>query len=139
MLNSSNRSAATASILAEFLPSLDLLNSLNAQYNSHPFGKQYSALPGALQSAFTSLGATQYDDVTAGETVTDRYRVKTVQEIHSNDIPKGRVVQVQQSGWELQGTVLRPVECVVSLGPELDEEETSTASTSSDEEEGASA
>lgn len=120
MLNSSNKFAATASILAEFLPTLDRLSALQEKYQDDDFGKQYSAMAGALRAAFTEMGATEYT-AKVGEVV-DRNRVVVLESEHSVDAPADTVLRPVRVGMELSGNVIRMAECVASLGPESAEE-----------------
>ena len=116
MMNSSNRSGATAAVLAEFLPVLDRLHQLRETHGADSFGQQYNALAGAMKTAFTDLGVTDFA-VAAGDNV-DGVRVVGVATEHSDMVRKGAVVQPLRGGLELQGNVVRAAECVESLGPE---------------------
>jgi len=120
MLNSSNKFAATASILAEFLPTLDKLNELRSQYADDPFGKQYGALPGALKEAFSEMGAEEYA-ASVGEKI-DNTRIAVLESEYSEEHPVGTVLRPVRTGMELKGNVIRMAECVASLGPENQEE-----------------
>ena len=122
MLNSSNRSSATASILTDFLPVLDKLFALREKYSDDEFGKQYDALPGAMKTAFVDLGVSEYS-VAAAEKV-DTSRVMVIDSQYSDSVPKDHVIEPLKGGLELQGNIVRMAECVASLGPEgTDEEE----------------
>ena len=123
MLNSSNKYSATASILTEFLPILDHLNELrDDKYGEDDFGKQYNALPGAMKTAFSELGVTEYT-LTTGDAV-DKERMIVIDEEYSDNHPKGTVIRPVAMGMELQGNVIRMAEVIASLGPETPEEET---------------
>jgi len=124
MLNSSNKYSATASILAEFLPILDRLTLLRDKYDQDDFGKQYSALPGAMKTAFTALGVAEYT-VNTGDAI-DKSRMAVIEEEHSEEYPKNKVIRPIALGVELQGNVIRMAEVVGSLGPENTQEETTT-------------
>lgn len=115
MLNSSSKSSSTALILAKFLPTLERLIELRHQNAEHEFGKQYSALTGDLLGAFTKMGMTEYA-VAKGEAV-DLGRMAIVEKEHSAEVAADTVVRCLATGLELQGNVIRPAECVASLGP----------------------
>jgi len=121
MLNSSNRSSSMAATLARFLPILDRLYDTKSQYGDDEFGKQYNALPGSLQAALSKLGVTDYT-VSVGEKI-DAERMVVVESEHSEAHPANTVLRPVRMGMELQGNVIRPAECVASLGPEVKEEE----------------
>jgi len=120
MLQSSDKSSASATILREFLPVIEQLESLKEKYADDEFGKQYGALPGALKGAFTSLGVTDYT-VTMGEKI-DLSRMVVVESEHCEDQPADTVLRPLKMGLELQGNIVQYAECVASLGPEKTEE-----------------
>jgi len=116
MLQSSNKYAATAGVLTEFLPVLDRLQALREQYDNDEFGAKYSALAGGLRAAFTEMGVTEYT-VNEGEPV-DKSRVVVVDSEYSETVEKDTVLRPVAIGMELQGNVVRMAECVASLGSE---------------------
>ena len=116
MLASSNKSGAIAGVLTSFLPVLDSLNDLQAKYGDDEFGKSYNALPGIMRQVFTDLGSAEYT-IATGDAV-DRSRMDAVESVYSEEYPTDTVIQPLASGWELQGNVIRPAQCVARLGPE---------------------
>ena len=116
MLQSSNKYAATAGVLSEFLPVLDRLTSLREQYGEDEFGRKYAALAGGMRTAFSDLGVTEYT-VSPGDSV-EADRVVAIASEHSDAIEVHRVLRPIAVGMELQGNVVRPAECVASLGVE---------------------
>ena len=121
MLQSSNKYAATAGVLTEFLPVLDRLQALREQYDADEFGAKYSALAGGLRAAFTEMGVTEYT-VNEGEPV-EKSRVVVVDSEYSETVEKDTVLRPVAIGMELQGNVVRMAECVASLGSETSAEE----------------
>lgn len=110
-----------AGVLTTFLPVLDSLGELQNKYGDDEFGKSYNALQSIMEQVYTDLGVKQYT-VTTGDKV-DMIRMNVVEKVHSEEYPADAVIQPLTTGWELQGNVIRPVECVASLGPEKVEEE----------------
>lgn len=121
MLQSSNKFSASASVLAQFLPCLDELWGLKVKYEEDPFGKQYGAMAGAMRSAFLELGVEEYT-AEAGEAV-DLGRMTVTEWEKSEEIPKDTVIRPLSIGLELKGNVIRPANCVASLGSETAVEE----------------
>ena len=117
MLQSSNKYAATAAVLTEFLPVLDQLTATREQYDNDEFGRKYTALAGGMRAAFTELGVTEYT-VAPGEPIVDPSRVVVVESEYSETIGANSVLRPVTIGMELQGNVVRPAECVASLGAE---------------------
>ena len=113
-MNSSSRSSVVANILAQFLPVMDKLNELKAKYGEDPFGSQYGALPGALNTVFTSLGVTEFI-VQPGEPV-DETRMLVEAEEYSEEFAVKTVIRTTSGGIELDGNVIVPASCVASLG-----------------------
>ena len=114
MLQSSNKAGATAAVITSFLPVVDELDRLRATYGEHEFGSKYNALPGAVRTAFSALGVTEYGAV-EGDLV-DASRI-TVVETVENEAPAGTILEALGYGLELQGNVIRTAECVASAGP----------------------
>jgi len=123
MLQSSNKYAATAGILTEFLPVLDKLTNLRDQYNDDEFGQKYSALAGGMKAAFTEMGVTEFT-VAPGDVV-DTSRMVVVDSEYSETAEENTVLRPVAIGMELQGNVVRMAECVASLGTEARGEEDS--------------
>lgn len=105
-----------ATVLSEFLPMRERLEELQSQYSEDDFGKQYNALPSAMKSAFDELGVSDYT-VDVGELI-DESRCVVIDREYSDNIPKDAVIRPIKGGLELQGNVIRPVECIASLGAE---------------------
>ena len=125
MLNSSNKSSATAGILTNFLPVLDKLMALRQQYEQDEFGQQYNALSGDMRGVFSKMDVTEYG-VQVGEPV-DTRKVTVVAAEHSTEVAADAVLRPVSMGMELQGNVIRMAECGASLGPEVVEEEAAAA------------
>lgn len=106
---SSNRSSATAGVLTEFLPVYDAMNVLHEKYAGDEFGGKYSGL--SMGATFAKMGVQEFS-VQAGElVVNDRMTVVGTEE---SELPPGSVIQVVRPGLELEGNVIRPLECVAS-------------------------
>ena len=110
-----------ASTLAEFLPVLDRLDELREAYGDDEFGRQYNALPGSLRTAFAEMDVTEYT-VQVGEAF-DPARMVAVEQVYSDEFEPNTVIQPVSVGLEVKGNAIRAVECMVSLGPEVSEEE----------------
>lgn len=89
---------------------------LRDKHADDDFGKQYSALPSALQTALIQLDVTEYF-VSVGDMV-DKDRMTVTESIHSETAPVDTVIESIMPGLELKGNVVRPALCVASLGPE---------------------
>jgi len=118
-MNSSSRSSATAGILAEFLPIYDKMNDLNTKYADNEFGSKYGGL--SLEPTFAKMGVKQYE-VSPGDSL-DRIRMIPKGSEHSSEFEKDKVITVLSSGLEMDGNVIRPADCVVSLGEEKEDVE----------------
>lgn len=119
------KTTARARVLSKFLPVVDELKSLTEKYEGDEFAGKYKALSSDFNGAMGTMGVVEY---TLGEgEVADANRVTTVVEEHSETIPKGCVIAVIEgsTGYEIEGNVMRAVDAVVSLGPEIAEEEES--------------
>jgi molecular chaperone GrpE (heat shock protein) len=114
MLQSSNKYSATATILSEFIPTMDTLLTLREKYSEDEFGKMYNALPGAIKTGFTSLGCVEYEIATNEPVLTNRMAV--VSSEPSLTIPKDCVIRTVVPGMELQGNIIRFAQVVVSSG-----------------------
>ena len=111
-----NKLVAMASVLQNFLPVVDELKSLTEKYEGDEFAKKYGALSSDFNSALKNMGVTEYE-VAAGDAA-DAGRVTAVEEVHSDDVAKGIVISVVNSGYEMDGNIMRMAGAVVSLGPE---------------------
>lgn len=121
MLQSSNKFAATAGVLTEFLPTLDQLTILRERFEGDEFGQKYAALAGGVRAAFTEMGVTEYT-LAEGEPI-DTSRMTVIESEHSAIIAKDCVLRPLAVGLELKGNIVRPAECVASLGVEETPEE----------------
>jgi len=110
-----------AGVLTSFVPVLDTLGELQGKYGEDEFGKSYNALQSVMQQVFTDLGAAEYA-VATGDKV-DETRMLVVESQYSEEFPANTVIRPLVVGWELQGNVIRPAQCVASLGPEVAEEQ----------------
>mmetsp|Transcript_40062 Transcript_40062/g.96723 ORF Transcript_40062/g.96723 Transcript_40062/m.96723 type:complete len:252 (+) Transcript_40062:117-872(+) len=113
-MNSSNRSSATASVLAEFLPLYDKFVSMKEQYAHTEFGSKYGSL--SIEDTFAKMGATEYS-LEAGQDI-DAYRMAAVESEYSTEIAKDMVIRQVAPGLEMEGNVIRAAQCVVSAGSE---------------------
>ena len=120
MLASSNKSGAMAGVLTSFVPVLDNLGHLQDKYGADEFGKSYNALQSTMRQVFTDLGASEYA-VATGDKV-DETRMDVVESEYSEEFPAKTVIRPLVIGWELQGNVIRPAQCVASLGSQVAEE-----------------
>ena len=118
---SSNKETSIANVLRDFMVIKDKLDSLREQYEQDEFGKQYTALAGAFNGAFTAMGCSEYT-ATAGEKINPQ-QVLVVDEEYSTEFDKGTVIRPLRTGLELKGNIIRLAECVGSLGEEGAENE----------------
>lgn len=128
---SSNKETSIANVLRSFLPVKDQLEMLNNKYQDDEFGKNYGALHGNFNTAFTEMGVTEYT-ATVGEKI-DRTRMLVVEEKYSPDHPKDTVLEPLKMGLELKGNVIILAECVASLGDESSSEEDDGSEEESDD------
>jgi len=117
--NVDSRSTAEASVVQEFLPVLDRLQSLNEEYANDEFAKKYSALAWDFNNALKELGLEQFT-IYEGDVI-DKRRMEVVEEEYSTTIAKGSVVKPITMGHELKGNVIRLAQVVGSLGVEGEE------------------
>ena len=114
-----SKSAARATVLQSFLPVLDEMDAIAAKYEGNEFaGTLRSGLTSEFQNTLNELGVSEYfvasgDDVVMG-------RVVAVEEEYSEEFGKGTVITPLKSGLEIQGNIVRPAECVASLGSEAE-------------------
>jgi molecular chaperone GrpE (heat shock protein) len=113
-MENSNAFSETANVVTSFLPIYDELMALRDMYQEDDYGKQYTGLTGAMNTAFKALGVEEVT-VEVG-TTTDEGKVTVVSEEHSKDYPKGTILRTGKVGLELKGNILRLPEVVVSLG-----------------------
>ncbi|GFH45741.1 hypothetical protein CTEN210_02215 [Chaetoceros tenuissimus] len=115
-----SQAAAKAGVLQSFLPIMDELKTLTEKYEGNDFAKSYGALSWDFNNALKDMGVAEFT-VEAGQ-VADSRRVQAVQEVHSEEVAKGVIIEVVDSGFEMEGNVMRMAAAVVSLGPEAAEE-----------------
>lgn len=127
-----NQYTERANVLQKFLPVLDELTELDAKYGGEGIAASYSALKGSLIGGMKELKAAEFS-VESGEKIDSR-RVTTVEEIYSEDIEKGCVVEMKKAGWELEGNVMRFAEAVASLGSEADAQKAEEAAAAEESE-----
>lgn len=131
-----SKSAARATVLQSFLPVLDEMDAIAAKYEGNAFaGTLRNGLTSEFQNTLKNLGVEEFsvasgDDVVLG-------RVVAVEEKYSEEFGKGTVIAPLKSGLEIQGNIVRPAECVASLGSEAEEkaEEAAAAEVEEKEEE----
>jgi len=112
-----SKSAARASVLQSFLPALDEMEVIGERYAGKDFaGTLQSGLTAEFQNNFKELGVSEFG-VESGEEVV-MGRVVAVEEQFSEEFGKGTVITALKSGLEIQGNIVRPAECVASLGSE---------------------
>ena len=107
-----------ASVLQKFLPILDELQTLVEKHEGDEFAKKYAALSWDFNNSLTGMGVTEYS-VAEGD-ATDSRRVNSVEKEHSETVPKGCVIEAIDTGYEIDGNVMRMAAAVVSLGPEAE-------------------
>mmetsp|Transcript_16851 Transcript_16851/g.25303 ORF Transcript_16851/g.25303 Transcript_16851/m.25303 type:complete len:290 (-) Transcript_16851:72-941(-) len=115
-----NKLVAMASVLQNFLPVVDELKALTEKYEGDEFAKKYGALSSDFNSALKNMGVTEY--VVAAGDAADASRVTAVEEVHSDDVAKGIVISAVNSGYEMDGNIMRMAEAVLSLGAEAEAE-----------------
>ena len=130
---SSNKETSIANVLRDFMVIKDKLDSLKEQYDQDDFGKQYTALAGSFNGAFTAMGCSEYV-ATAGDKVNPQ-RVLVVEEEYSTDFDKGTIIRPLNPGLELKGNIIRLAECVGSLGEEGAEAEAAEDAAQGEEQE----
>ena len=119
-MQSSNKEAAKAAIVQNFLPVLDELQQLRRDFGQDDFGSKYSGLAGAMNAALKELGVEEYTAET--NTPVNPQRVQVVEEEYNEEIPKGNIIRPVSMGMELSGNVMRLAQAVASLGSERVEE-----------------
>jgi len=133
-----SKDAARATVLQSFLPVLDEMDAIAAKYEGNAFaGTLQSGLTSEFQNTLNEMGVAEYivasgDDVVMG-------RVVAIEEEYSEEFGKGTVITPLKSGLEIQGNIVRPAECVASLGSEAAaaaEEEAAAAEADAAAEEG---
>jgi len=120
---SDSKFAARASVIQSFLPVLDELDMLGSKYKGNSFASTLGALGTGFRSSLQELGVTEYT-VEVGSKL-DVERVLAIEEEHSDEFSAGTVISPVKLGLEIQGNVIRPAECVVSLGCEKSAEKES--------------
>jgi molecular chaperone GrpE (heat shock protein) len=113
-----SKGAARASAIQTFLPVLHQLEVVKARYEGNEFGKTLGALGSEFENALGELGVTQFGVEVGDKVDGSSGRVVMVGEEHSEEFAAGTVISVLRSGLEISGNVVRPAECVGSLGPE---------------------
>lgn len=126
-----SKSVARASVIKSFIPVLDELDAVAAKYEGNSYAKSLGALRSGFKTSLEELGVTEFTvgtgDAAAGG------RVLAVEEEHSEEFASGTVISPLKLGLEISGTVLRPAECVVSLGAEKKEEDAAAQEAPSEE------
>lgn len=112
---------AKASVLQNFLPIVDELKTLTEKHEGDEFAKKYAALSWDFNNALKDMGVTEYS-VAEGDTADSR-RVNALEEEYSETLAKGCVIKALDTGYEIDGNVMRMAEAVVSLGSEAEEAE----------------
>lgn len=115
-MNSSSKSSATATILADFLPVYQKMDELKNKYSSDDFGSKYGGL--SIATSFEKMGVREFS-VLEGEIV-EGNRVTVIDREYSN-FDKDIVIRQTNPGMELDGNVIRAAECIASLGREGEE------------------
>ena len=92
----------------------DRLNELKEKYAGDEFGTKYSGL--TMKPTFEKMGVEEYN-LEVGAKV-DNFRMKVVESDYSSEYAKDTVIRLVAMGMELEGNVMRPAECVASLGTE---------------------
>lgn len=116
-----NKFAARVGVVETFLPVLDDLDAVGRKYEGDEFAKSLGALRAEFMNALQELGVVEYE-AKAGDSVDGR-RIVAASEEHSEECAKGTVISLVKNGFEIQGNIVRPAECVASLGSEKREEE----------------
>jgi molecular chaperone GrpE (heat shock protein) len=120
MRQKSNKAASIAAVLTEFLPMRDRLEQLKVEFSDDTFGKQYNAIPTAMTKALHDLGVTEYT-MSVGEpikNIINESRCIVIDSEYSELVAKDTVLRPLRVGLELQGNIIRPAECIASLGSE---------------------
>mmetsp|Transcript_41060 Transcript_41060/g.118045 ORF Transcript_41060/g.118045 Transcript_41060/m.118045 type:complete len:256 (+) Transcript_41060:125-892(+) len=114
-MNSSNKSSAMAGIIRDFLPVYDKIESLKEKYANDEFGSKYGGL--SVGPTFSKMGVRDFT-ISEGDPV-DLGRMDVVASEHSEN-PKDTVLAVLSDGLELSGNIVRPAQCIASLGAEAE-------------------
>ena len=110
---SSNQSSATAGVLAEFLPAYNAMQSLSEQYAGTEFGGKYSGL--SMAASFAKMGVQEFGAQEGEPVVSGRMTVVGTDE---SELGPNSIVQVVAPGLELEGNVIRPLECIATAAAE---------------------
>lgn len=116
-----SKQAAWASVVQTFLPVMDELDAVGAKYEGNEFAQSLGALRSEFMNALGELGVSEFG-ANVGDMV-DGERVVATSEEFSEECAKGTVISGVKNGFEIQGNIVRPAECVGSLGSEKAEEE----------------
>jgi molecular chaperone GrpE (heat shock protein) len=111
-----NKYTAVASVLQNFLPTLQELEAITASHQDDSFASGYSGLLGSYRGVFKDLGVVEFTPQEGANL--DTLRMNVVAEEFSEAIPKGCVIQTLKTGLELEGNVMTFADVVVSLGSE---------------------
>lgn len=111
-----NKTVAQAVVLTDFLPIMEELNALVAKHEGDEFAQKYRALSGDFNKALGDMGVEGFT-INEGAAV-DGVRCVAVEKEFSDTVPKDCVVRVSAFGYELEGNIMRPVNAVVSKGPQ---------------------
>lgn len=112
-----SKSAARASVLQSFLPALEEMEAIGAKYDGIDFARTLqSGLTLEFENNLKELGVTEYGVESGEEMIMGR--VVAVTEEYSEEVAKGSVITPLRGGLEIEGNVVRPAECVASLGSE---------------------
>jgi len=111
------QSAARAVVIQSFLPVLDELDAVAAQYEGVVFAKTFdSGIRSEFEKTLRACGVEEYV-AESGQSM-DGGRVVAVEEEYSEEFAKGTVIRAVKSGLDISGNVVRPAEVVGSLGGE---------------------
>lgn len=89
------------------------MNSLSEQYAGTEFGGKYSGL--SMAASFAKMGVQEFGAQAGEPVVSDRMTVVGTEE---SELGPDSIIQVVRPGLELEGNVIRPLECIAAAAAE---------------------
>jgi len=121
-VQSNNDEIGRAGVLVEILPALELYDKLQAEGASieesdpaYVVHNVYNGMYKQTKALLDKWKVAPYE-LKAGE-VYDPFRCNVTEEIISEEIPKGTIIEALDGGWLMGDRVLRPAKCTISSGP----------------------
>lgn len=96
------------------------MNTLSEKYSGDEFGAKYSGL--SMGATFAKMGVNEFGAQVGEPVVSGRMTVVGTEE---SELPANSVIQIVAPGLELDGNIIRSLECIASASAEGAEEESS--------------